>query len=294
MEDIRDMREIEFYHVCSEGLERRMIFRNREEFVFGMNQVAILCQKHMVTVLCFCLMGNHFHFILSGPYQECLRFGSEYKRMCAMLMRQNQGIEQAMKEVEVQIKRIADRSYLEYAIAYVLRNPMVAGFRLMPHQYPWGSGDMYFRNDYVPVGRRIDSFSKKELRDLKLYSRNPVPGYYMTDSSGMISPLCYIDYKTVEDLFGHPARLAGLLSAKKEAEFEVFLGIADKYNPDMEELKDSVRELIRIEFGVKAVSQLSLEQKMKLCGLMRRNFNASRKQIALITRLNQETISRLV
>jgi hypothetical protein len=62
----------------------------------------------------------------------------------------------------------------------------------------------------------------------------------------------------------------------------------------MEELKDSVRELIQIEFGVKAVSQLSLEQKMKLCGMMRRNFHASKKQIALITRLNLETISRLV
>jgi REP element-mobilizing transposase RayT len=288
------MSEREFYHVCSEGLERRMIFRNREEFVFGMNQVAILCQKYMVTVLCFCLMGNHFHFILSGPFQECLRFGNEYKRMCAMLMRRNQGIEQAMKDVEVQIKRIADRSYLEYAIAYVLRNPMVAGFRLMPHQYPWGSGDMYFRNDYVPAGRKVDSFREKELRKMGIYNIKSIPESYLIDSNGMISPLCYVDYKTVEDLFGHPARLTGLLSARKEAEFEVFLGIADKYNPDMEELKDSVRELIQIEFGVKAVSQLSLEQKMRLCGMMRRNFHASKKQIALITRLNLETISRLV
>ena len=288
------MSEREFYHVCSEGLERRMIFRNREEFVFGMNQVAILCHKYMVTVLCFCLMGNNFHFILSGSFEQCLRFGNEYKRMCAMLMRRNQGVEQAMKDVEVQIRRIADRAYLEYAIAYVLRNPMVAGFRLMPHQYPWGSGDMYFRYDYVPAGRRIDSFREKELRKMGIYNIKSIPKSYLIDSNGMISPLCYVDCKTVENLFGHPARLAGLLSARKEAEFEVFLGIADKYNPDMEELKDSVRELIQIEFGVRAVSQLSLEQKMKLCGMMRRNFHASKKQIALITRLNLETISRLV
>jgi hypothetical protein len=33
---------------------------------------------------------------------------------------------------------------------------------------------------------------------------------------------------------------------------------------------------------------------MRLCGMMRRNFHASKKQIALITRLNLETISRLV
>ena len=89
-------------------------------------------------------------------------------------------------------------------------------------------------------------------------------------------------------------RLMGLLSARKEAEFEIFLGVADKYTPDMEELKDSVRELIRVQFGVKAISQLSVEQKVVLCSLMRRNFRASRKQIALITRLNMETINKVV
>ena len=98
----------------------------------------------------------------------------------------------------------------------------------------------------------------------------------------------------MESVFRHPSRLLGLLSARKETEFEVFMGVADKYTPDIEELKDSVRELIKVQFGVKAISQLSIEQKILLCGLMRRNFRASRKQIALITRLNLETINKVI
>lgn len=288
------MRERNFYHVCSEGLEKRVIFRNRREFIIGMNYIAICLQKYNVKVLCFCLMNNHFHFILKGCYEECMKFGREYKRLCAMLMKRTQAIDNGMKNIEILVKEINDRSYLEYAIVYVLRNPIVAGFKIMPHQYPWSSGNMYFRDSYTPVGREAKDFNVKELQHLILCSKTKIPGNYVIDENGMISPLCYTDYQTVEELFGHPSRLMGLLSAKKESEFELFLGIAEKYNPDMNELKDSVRELIQAEFSVKAVSQLSIEQKIKLCTLMRRNFNASRKQIAMITRLNLETVCKIV
>ena len=283
----------EYYHVCSEGLEKRMIFRNRREFIMGINYVALCHLKCNVRILCFCLMGNHFHFILSGSYQECWKFGNEYKRMCGMMMKRTQESDAGMKDVELQVKEITNMSYLEYAIAYVLRNPVVAGFRIMPHQYEWSSGDMYFRSSYIASGRRADSFSIKEVSRL-LNSNIKIPGHYIIDESGIISPLNYIDYKAVEDIFKHPSRLLGLLSAKKETEFEIYMGVADNYTPDIEELKDSVRELIRAEFGVKAVSQLSMEQRVLLCGLMRRNFRASRKQIALITRLNMETINTVV
>lgn len=288
------MSEREFYHVCSEGLEKRLIFNNRKEFIAGMNHIAICSLKYDVTILCFCLMSNHFHFILSGPYHECWKFGNEFKRMCAMMMKQMQGIGEGMKDVDIMIKKITDKEYLESAIAYVLRNPIVAGFRLMPHQYPWSSGDMYFRNSYCPTGRRADSFGYKELTQHILNSKIEIPGDYIIDEAGMISPLCYVDYKTVEALFRHPSRLMGMLSAKKEYEFEIFLGIADKYTPDLEELRDSVHELLKVEFGVRTVSQLSMEQKIRLCGMMHRNFRASRKQIALITRLNLETINKII
>ena len=287
------MSKREYYHVCSEGLEKKMIFRNRREFIMGMNQIAICCLKFDVIVLAFCLMGNHFHFILSGTYQECWKFGNEYKRMCAMIMKRTQDTDAGMKDVELLIKEITEMEYLEYAIAYVLRNPIVAGFRFMPHQYEWSSGDMYFRNSYVAKGRRADSFSVRELTHL-LNSNMKIPGHFIIDEGGIISPLNYIDYKTVESVFRHPSRLLGLLSARKETEFEVFMGVADKYTPDIEELKDSVRELIKVQFGVKAISLLSIEQKILLCGLMRRNFRASRKQIALITRLNLETINKVI
>lgn len=285
--------EREFYHVCSEGLEKNIIFRSRDEFIMGMNYVAVCLQKFDVTILCFCLMANHFHFILMGSFQQCAMFGNEYKRMCAMMMRRCGGGHKAMRLVEMQIKKIDSKAYLENAVVYVLRNPMVAGYRLLPQQYPWSSGDCYFRTVYRPEGIRVGSVSGRSLAKI-LKSRTSVPEDYIINDEGMLSPLNYIDHSTVEELFGHPSRLLGALSAKKETEFEIFLGIADSYKPDMQELRESVKELLMVEFGVKAVSQLSMEERMRLCGLMRRNFRASRKQIAMITRLDMKTINTII
>ena len=211
-----------------------------------------------------------------------------------MLVNKQQGIEHSLKDVEIQIKKIDSKEYLAHAIAYILRNPIAAGFRLMPHQYAWGSGNCYFREDYTPTGRRLDSFSSRELASKVLMSKTKLPEDYIVNDDLMISPLCYVDYKTVEEIFGHPSRLLGQLSAKREAEFELYLEIADRYTPDIEELKTSVKELIQVEFEVKSISQLSIEQKIRLCSLMHRNFHASRKQIAIITRLNMETINEII
>jgi REP element-mobilizing transposase RayT len=260
----------------------------------GMNYVAICAYKCNVKILCFCLMSNHFHFVIAGSFEECWKFANEYKRLCGMMIRKQQGIEGLMRDVEIQIKEIDSQAYLENAVAYILRNPIAAGFRLMPHQYEWGSGDSYFRNDYRPVGRRLDSFNSRELASKILMSKAELPDDYIVDDKLMISPLCYVDYRTVEEIFGHPSRLLGQLSAKREADFELYLGIADRYTPDIEELKTSVKELIQIEFGVKAISQLSIEQKIRLCSLMHRNFRASRKQISIVTRLNMETINKII
>ena len=211
-----------------------------------------------------------------------------------MMMKRLQDIDSSMQGVQVQIKEIDNKQYLEYAIAYVLRNPIAAGYRLMPNQYAWGTGDCYFRNDYIPKGNRVDSYRKVKLEREILFSRAHIQGDYILDENLMISPLCYVDYKTVEATFGHPSRLLGLLARKEETEVEIFLGTADRYNPDIEELRESVRELIKAEFGAGVISQLSMEQKMKLCSMMRKNFRASRKQIAMITRLKMEIINKLI
>ena len=76
-----------FYHISSEALEKNDIFHSREDFATGMNDIATCSLRYDVMILCFCLMSNHFHFVLKGTYKSCQSFMAEFKRITSMRMR---------------------------------------------------------------------------------------------------------------------------------------------------------------------------------------------------------------
>lgn len=282
-----------YYHISSHGLEKNDIFKNREDFIAGMNDIAICVLGFDVSILCFCLMSNHFHFVLYGTLTECRRFSEEYKRRCAMRMRLLGGEVQAMRDVEVHIAAINDQEYMENVIAYVLRNPIAAGILLMPHNYPWSSASLYFNGGDMPVGEKLNEMSeRKRFRILK--SRISVPDDYMIDGHGMILPSCYVDSRTVDHVFRHPSRLMMSLARKVENDVEIRLGVADHVSMTDQEILTQIGDLIRKEFRKESLSQLSMEQRIRLCLLLKRNFRAGVKQIARIVHLDPEIVTKVI
>lgn len=282
-----------YYHVSSHGLEKNDIFKSREDFIQGMNDVAICVQGFDVYILAFCLMSNHFHFVLHGTLEECRKFSDEYKRRCAMRMRQRSGEVKGMKEIEICIDSIGTQEYLENAIAYVLRNPLAAGIRVMPYHYMWSSACLYFGTEASFKGERLTEMSgRKRFRILR--SRLDVPANYIVDENGMIHPSCYVKTDMVERVFRHPSRLLMLLAKRLENDVELQLGIADQIGMTDQDILTQMPVLIRKEFGKDSVEQLSMEQRIKLCVLLKRNYKAGIKQIARIMRLSPEIVEKVV
>ena len=124
-----------YYHVSSKALEKNIIFRSGEDFVVAMNDIAMCALRFDVRILCFCLMNNHFHFVLKGTYSECYAFIAEFKRMCSLRMHISSGEIGGMRDVMVQLDLLDTVEYLENAIAYVLRNPLAARIIAMPYFY---------------------------------------------------------------------------------------------------------------------------------------------------------------
>lgn len=282
-----------YYHLSSHGLEKNDIFKSRTDFIAGMNDVALCVLGYDVVIVCFCLMSNHFHFVLYGTLNECRRFADEYKRRCAMRMRRNTGEVQGMRSVEVQIDLVDNQEYLENVIAYVLRNPLAAGLHIMPYHYPWSSAMCYFTAGAELRGEQLNDMSeRKRFRILK--SRVAVPDSYVVNNEGMILPLCYVDAVMVEKTFRHPSRFMLLLAKKIENDVEIRLGVAGHVTMTDQEMLTQMNELVRIEFGKESVSQLSMDQRINLCLLMKRNFRAGVKQIARLTRLDPKIVTKVV
>lgn len=282
-----------YYHISSHGLERNDIFKNNDDFIVGMNDIALCVQRFDVNILCFCLMSNHFHFLMSGTYEECRRFANEYKRRCAIRMRLLAGEVQALKEVSIQIDCVDSKEYLENVIAYILRNPLAAGIMIMPYCYRWSSASLYFRGDKQDTGDILNELSERNrFRILK--SRTPVPDHYRVDADGMILPSCYVDVDSVERILRHPARLMLLLSKRIENDVELKFGVADTVNLTDQEVLSQMNEIIRSEFGKVTLVQLSMEQRIKLCLFLKRNLKAGVKQIARVTHIDPEIVAKVV
>ena len=66
--------ECHYFHLCSKGWEEDLIFSCREEFIHGMNMVACSVDRLGVRLLAFCLMNNHFHFILGEEIDKVYEF----------------------------------------------------------------------------------------------------------------------------------------------------------------------------------------------------------------------------
>lgn len=282
-----------YYHVSSHGLERNDIFKSREDFIAGMNDVAICVPGFDVRIICFCLMSNHFHFLLYGSLAECRRFSEEYKRKCAMRMRLISGEVHGLKDVEVRIDVVESQDYLENVIAYILRNPVASGMLLMPYHYPWSSASVYFTGGAQQKGLMLGEMGVRQ-RYRVLKSRVSLPDSYVVDGDGMILPSCYVDVETVEKIFRHPSRLLMLMAKRVENDVEIKLGMAERVTMTDQEILTQMRELIRKEFNKESIVQLSMNQRLKLCVLLKRNFGSGIKQIARLTRMEPEVVAKVI
>lgn len=68
-----------YWLVTTEHLEDRLLFRDLEDFIVGMNYVAVQAFKCGVFVLAFILMSNHLHLLLFCSREKAEEFIQGFK-----------------------------------------------------------------------------------------------------------------------------------------------------------------------------------------------------------------------
>jgi len=137
-----------YYLVTTKHLEDGLWFRDDEDFVTGMNYVAIQAAlTPEVIVLAFILMSNHVHFVLYGTRLEVEAFMNSFKGRFSHYLGRKYGIKEFLRRNNLDIKEISENEAeaLERAIAYVQMNCVAASICLYPGQYPWGTGNTFFQ-----------------------------------------------------------------------------------------------------------------------------------------------------
>ena len=281
----------------SDGFRSDFLFEDRQAFIAGMNIVALCFLKCDISVLAFCLMDNHVHFILYGTYEECERFKSRFIHRYSIWF-SNRYSEKRHSDINFDIKVIDDERYLLTSIPYVLRNSIASGYKFCIDDYLWSSGGLYFRAadrlKMMTAGwKKISDLSTRELRRY-IQTLDDLPDEWLISPEGFIWPGNYVDYKAVEQLYRTPKSFTFFMGQTKEEEINRSLGIHNEVSlPDMELREKAVTHCLRM-FNTTNLRRLDTQKRIALGKQLRRECKCSSKQIARIIHLDPIYIKELV
>lgn len=167
-----------FYHIYNRGNRKQNIFLERRDYERFLKKTQEYKEKFGVTILCYCLMPNHFHFLLKQNTEVpittfMLRLGTSYAKYFNIKYDQVGSLFQD----RFKAKLIETDAYLLELSRYIHRNPLVLqpfstpGVKL--GSYRWSSYLFYseaIKNSLVNTEIVLDYFSKQDtLKDYKSF-----------------------------------------------------------------------------------------------------------------------------
>lgn len=117
-----------YYHVYNRGSNRQLIFRERENYLFLLKRFGKHALEMSITVVAYCLMPNHYHFLLRQDGDVSISdlmqaiFNSYSKAFNKMYKRSGTLFEGPFKSIHVD-----KENYLIHLCRYIHRNPLEAG-----------------------------------------------------------------------------------------------------------------------------------------------------------------------
>lgn len=287
-----------YFHHCSKGLETAVLFKDTAEFIAGVNRIAVCFLLSAlagcpVKILSFCLMDNHFHFILYGEEQDCVDFANRYKKLTLMWISRHRGAplgaEILVDHWPIPLEKVHEK------IAYLHRNPIAAGFRQVPYFYRWSSASLLFaaRPDIVEGMTMASQFSaaKKE----RLFSTKvDIPDNWLIDRGGMVWPGCFVDIQLAERQFQSVGSYMFDMNnghIDKECDREMLSGSIMLPDGDVLKKAESIADNL---FGIREIAGCSLAERISLATLLKKEMGCNSKQLGRIFNLKPGEIKLII
>ena len=254
----------------------------------GMNIPPILTATTSVRILSFILMSNHVHFVLLCSKEEAKSFINRFKKMYSQRYWKKYGTNSLLRENDVDIRELfwGDES-LERGIAYVQMNSYAANICLNPAEYPWGTGDAFFRAQ-ERGGVPACQFGVRALFRL-IHSYVRLPSTYLFNERGYVDPASYAQVEFVESLYGTPKRMNFFLQNSSKAKM-----VKETPSFDDQLVTSGLKSLCASLFREKDFSNLSESQQSEILKQVRYRFSSEPHQLARISGVPLNEACRLL
>lgn len=283
---------MKFYHVYTKGLKDDLIFRDREDFITGMNYVPVSIQLSGAAVVAFVLMSNHLHFILYSSRKNAEMFIDTYKRIISRYISNKYGVRKLLRSVPTTCSEIDLRDdSLKRIIAYVLNNPVNAGINCIAQNYEWGSGRCYFTNCVDRLSKPLCEYTVRERCSL-LKSQVELSGHFRFNSHGYIEPGQYVMSDMVEKLYRNPKSMEYFLSTSHKAGVDISKDGPMTFSDNL--VLAGLNELLDKRYSGVSISDLSLTLRIRIILELRKQFNCTKKQLSRVTGISLRDIVNML
>jgi putative transposase len=129
-----------FYHIYNRGAGHQVIFREDENYLFVLRQVKKYSRELNVAVVAYCLLPNHYHFLLRQDGQQSAGllpqwvFNSYTKAYNKRYERTGTLLEGRYKAIPVD-----KEAYLLHLCRYIHANPMRHGLASQLEEWPYSN-----------------------------------------------------------------------------------------------------------------------------------------------------------
>jgi len=155
------------YHIISRGNRGEHIFAEDQDKEYFIETLQNAAEKYKIDLYAFCIMGNHYHLLLTAPQGELAKamhyIGSAY----GSFLRRQKGWIGHVFAGRYKSLCVEKEGYLLELSRYIHLNPVMAGLAEKPEGYKWSSYGYYTGKKEEPEWLNTDWLLAEYGKDRK-------------------------------------------------------------------------------------------------------------------------------
>ncbi len=130
----------QYYHIYNRGAHRIDIFRNDADYVFLLKLVKEQAKKCDISVIAYCLMHNHYHFLLCQNRDiKISKFMQAIFNVYTKAFNSKYELSGTLFEGPFRAIHVDRSDYLLHLCRYIHRNPLEVGIVIAPEQWHYSN-----------------------------------------------------------------------------------------------------------------------------------------------------------
>ena len=299
------MEKEHYYHMFANGDDAKNFITDEKEFKAAFNRFALCQYLTGATVLSFSIEDTHPHSLLYGSYQRCRAFADMYVDLSIRSVVQKRGSKDGLI-LSCEILQIDDEQYLKNVGTYTITQATKDGKAVMPYDYLYGTGALYFRSRNAILPWMIDD-SGHQIEPVKLGSlpvmeqrrlsgsRICLPPDYLV-CNGFVLPTNYVDVRHFESIYRTHNCFRAYMSSGKARDEEILRRMSEWRGVVIEDIqaRELCRESCQQLFGKQTTRHLSTTERISLAQNMRKLYKISYRQLSSLVGIPELELRKYV